>query len=158
MNSRDIRNQSAWEYPSNSFFPERTFSTGPIDENDNPVKKTKHSHPYSYDGFVLHRMGDNSESNGTVYSDRLSQWDRKKHDSLWEKHCSGCRYDNASPRALEDFLMEYMGSDKLRLILVMEYCNASTGYPVWRLDFNEAKKGHENEGAGKAKPEGEPLK
>ena len=26
--------------------------------------------------------------------------------------------------------------DDLKLIFIMEYCNVSNGYPVWRFDFN----------------------
>ena len=37
-----------------------------IDEFDNPVKKPKNKFPYSYDGFILHRFGPNSEADSTV--------------------------------------------------------------------------------------------
>ena len=108
---------------------------GPVDEHGEPVQRTKQSHPYSYDGFVLHRLGRNEEATMTVYSDRLAQWDDEKYVQCCERHMPGKRWDNASPEQIQAFLRDYTGEPALRLILVMEYCNYASGYPVWRFDY-----------------------
>ncbi len=113
-----------------------TYHLDCVDEYDNPVHKTKYEHPYSYDGFVTYRNGKNEEANITLYSDRLLQWDYNKTRELMKKHFgnSGDYYDNRSPKAIESFLAEYTNNPTLKLIFIMEYCNASNGYPVWRFD------------------------
>lgn len=44
---------------------------------------------------------------------------------------------NRDPNRIEEFLKEYFNKPNLKLIFIMEYCNASDGYPVWRFDFND---------------------
>jgi hypothetical protein len=46
----------------------------------------------------------------TVYSDRLFQWDTKKHDSLCQKHFgnSGQSWSSRTPEKIESFLSEYL--------------------------------------------------
>lgn len=112
-------------------------SHGPIDEHGNPVTRTKQTHPYSYDGFVQYRGGKNEEANDTIYSDRLLMWDFNKHDELCKKH-----FDNTSQYwsqrdhgSVEAFLRDWTDNQDLKLILIMEYCNVSNGYPCWRFDF-----------------------
>jgi hypothetical protein len=114
---------------------------GSIDEHGNRVVRTKLTHPYSYDGFVLHRFGSNKESNGTIYSDRLLQWDFAKHDRLCMKHFGnkGQYWDNRDPKLIEAFLRDWCKDPGLRLILVMEYCNQASGYPCWRFDYKTSK-------------------
>lgn len=116
---------------------------GYVDEHDRPVRRTKHTHPYSYDGFVQERCGKNSEANGTVYTDRLLQWDYELTRKLLKKHFKdtgidvGGDYWSARPaKAIEGFLRERLNQPELRVILVMEYCNQSNGYPVWRIDYH----------------------
>lgn len=115
---------------------------GAVDEYDNPVKRTRSEYPYSYDGYVEWRGGHNSEITDTVYSDRLYQWD-------WEKYnrCRNEVYGNAGQYfdgyqehdKIEKLLQLYMNEPKLKLILVMQYCNMSSGYPLWRFDYNIPK-------------------
>ena len=59
---------------------------GNVDEHGNSVIRTKREYPYSYDGFVTWRGGDNKEANDTIYSDRLLQWDYEKQNRLSEKY------------------------------------------------------------------------
>jgi len=109
-----------------------------VDENDNPVVRTQEKYPYSYDGFVTYRNGKNEEVKSTIYSDRLLQWDYNKARNLMMKHFgeSGDYWNNRSPQKIESFLKDWTGDKSLKLILIMQYCNASTGYPVWRFDFS----------------------
>ena len=109
---------------------------GPVDLDGKPVKRTKQSHPYSYDGFVLWRDG--SEDTGhAVYTDRLSQWDRDKFQRLCKKHMPDRRWDNAAPGDVQAFLSEYNDDPGLRLTAIMEWCNQATGYPTWSLHYKE---------------------
>ena len=108
-----------------------------IDENDRPVQRNKIDYPYSYDGFVLWRFAKNSEANKTIYSDRLLQCDRKKHDMLCEKHFgdSGQMWGHRDPDKIREFLCEYTGDENLEIVFIMEYCNRSNGYPYWRFEI-----------------------
>lgn len=114
-----------------------------VDENGKPVKKTKLEHPYTYDGFVVLRLGKNEEANNTIYSDRLLQWNYKRYNELSRKH-----FGNESQvwsdriynhKKIEAFLQDWCNDIELKLIFVMEYCNVSTGYPVWRFDVKTIK-------------------
>lgn len=77
------------------------------------------------------------EANGTVYSDRLLQWDHEKHDSLCKKHFNntGQYWTNREPRLIEAFLRDYLADQDIILCKVEELKNMSTGYPVWRFDY-----------------------
>lgn len=109
---------------------------GPVDERGNPVRRTKQTHPYSYDGFVLWKSRDYKPTlpAGTIYSDRLYEWDYEKAMRLGEKHQIR-RWDNTPTKQIEAFLRDWNDDPKLHLVLVMEYCNQASGYPVWRFDY-----------------------
>lgn len=111
------------------------FRHGDVDEFDRPVKRRKQEYPYSYDGFVTYRNGENKEINHTIYSDRILH--DPKYDKLSLKHFGdeGQMFFNRKPKAIEDFLKDFCDAPNLKLILVMEYCNVSNGYPLWRFDF-----------------------
>lgn len=112
------------------------------DEYGNPVEKTKEEYPYSYDAFVVYGRRDEEKCNGSVYTDRLYQWDHEKTKSLnikdWTSNFKG----------IEAFLREWQGHEKLELLQVVEYCNVSNGYPTWRLDYyyEEKKDGEKCKG------------
>lgn len=118
------------------------YSNGLVDEHDKPIERTPATHPYSYDGFVTHRFGKNEEANNTIYSDRLLRWDFKKYNELSKKHFGdeGQYFYNREPKNIEAFLRDWCEDQKLKLIFVMEYCNVSSGYPLWRFDFKATKK------------------
>ena len=112
-----------------------------VDEHGNPVKRTREECPYSYDGFVVYRNGENSEANNTIYSDRLLQWDYAKYNRLSKKHFGneGQIFFDRDPKKIEKFLQDWMGNPKLKLIFIMEYCNVSNGFPLWRFDVKDKK-------------------
>ena len=43
-------------------------------------------------------------------------------------------FDRRTPIAIEAFLRELLDKPNYQLGLIMEYCNVSNGYPVWRFD------------------------
>ena len=99
--------------------------------------RTKLTHPYSYDPFLIYRGPE--VANGTVYSDRLLRWDYDKHNRLCEKHFGnrGQYWDDRDPAKVEAFLQDYMDAPGLKLCSITEYCNPSNGYPYWRLDYRK---------------------
>lgn len=101
-----------------------------------PSVRTKQSHPYSYDPITLYRDFD-AKPTGTIYTDRLLQWDIAKHNTLCEKHFGnrGQDWDGRSPKLIEAFLRDWCEDQGLQLCAVIEYCNVATGYPTWRLDY-----------------------
>ncbi len=116
--------------------------TGYIDEHGKPIKRTPQTHPYLYEGFVEKRLGPNSEATGTVYSDRLRQWDASKAKAckLIAFGRDTDNYSSFSAEQIQTYLREYLDEPELKLILVMQYCNQSSGYPVWRFDYCLPKK------------------
>jgi len=128
------------DYDGILFRDENGFTSfGKVDEFGKPVKRTKQTHPYSYDGYIQYRGGENEEANGTIYSDRLLQWDFDKHDALCMKHFGnkGQYWNDRDPKKIQAFLRDWTDNQKLKLIFVMEYCNQSSGYPVWRFDYSQ---------------------
>lgn len=112
----------------------------PVDLDGNPVRRKKHTHPYNYDGFVLWRGGPNKLIDHCVYTDRIFQWDWDKAERLVKKHMPGKRWSNAGHEAIEAFLRAYQDDPGLQLIVVMEWCNQATGYPVWSLHYKTGVK------------------
>ena len=107
----------------------------PIDEHGKPVKRSKHKHPYSYDGFILFRLLPNTEATNTLYCDRLrsqySNW-----NEMLKKHFNNISdyFHDRSPEKIQDFLRELLNKPNLLLVFGMEYCNLSNGYPVYRFE------------------------
>ena len=112
---------------------------------------TKQSHPYCYDPFTI--WGEprpNKTCNGTVYTDRLDGEDRAKYERLARKHyrSGGNSYErpfdshHCKGHLIEEFLRDWMEDPQLKLLRVIEYCNPSTGYQTWRIDFVTAKEGY----------------
>lgn len=107
----------------------------PKDENGIVVKRTKQLFPYNYDGFILYRKHPNEYSNTTLYSDRLRQ-NSKDWDSLLKKYFNNISdyFDDRCPEKIELFLQELLNKPNLELVFIMEYCNQSTGFPVYRFE------------------------
>jgi hypothetical protein len=107
------------------------------DENGDPIERTPLTHPYSYQGFVL--WGKNSQFiNACVYSDRIYEWDYKKHNELCMRHFGneGQYWENRDHQKIEDFLKDWTGKN-VRLLMIMQHCNQATGYPCWSFHYIE---------------------
>lgn len=91
--------------------------------------------PYAYKEFYLYRSG--GESNAGVYSDRLMQWDYDKYNrcckEVWGD--KGQYFDSRKPTEIERFLQLYNENDDIKLIDIIEGCNASNGYPFWAFKY-----------------------
>ena len=110
---------------------------GPRDEYGKPVERTKDEYPYSYDTFVAWGKRDEKLCNGSVYTDRLAQWDRAKYDELIKRHNLQSWTSNIS--TIEAFLKDYHDAESVKMIQVVEYCDAG-GFTIYRLDFRLEKK------------------
>jgi len=107
--------------------------------HDGP-RRTQHSHPYSYDPFML--CGRNTPTNGGCYSDRLYQWDHAKTEECAKKHLGrNNQYDNL--KKTQDFLRDLLDHPELDLAYVIQMCNRSTGYPVWYFGYNTPQEKNE---------------
>lgn len=110
-----------------------TYYGGYIDIDGNPVERTPHTNPYTYDDHVIFRSGPNTEIDNTAYSDRILQWDYEKARNLQRKHFvnRGDYYPREDAKKVQAFLRDYFDAPKLELIVITEGCNQSSGYPVW---------------------------
>lgn len=102
-----------------------------------PVR-TPQTHPYNYDPFTIWG-GPNPSANGSEWTDRLQQWDYSKYKALSEKHFSngsrpfsshGCQGE-----LIQAFLRDFLDKPTLILTRVIEYCNQSSGYPLWCMVY-----------------------
>jgi hypothetical protein len=75
---------------------------------------------------------------GTIYSDRLLQWDYDKHNRLCRKHFGneGQLWADRDPKKIEAFLCDWTGKE-IVLIANIQYVNISSGFPLWRFDYRE---------------------
>ena len=110
-----------------------------MDENGQFVanRKSKLDHPYDYDPFPNFIADTELKAKSTIYTDRLFRWDSKKHDDLCLKYFGnqGQYWDRREPEAIQNFLREYLQDSSVVLVSVIEYCNPSSGYPYWRLNY-----------------------
>ena len=99
--------------------------------------RTKYSHPYSYDPFVVWRGTEKPD--GSVYTDRLFQWDSQKHNMLCMKHFGnqGQHWSERDASKIEAFLRDYLDAPNLVLCEVQEHCNHGSGFPCWYLAFRK---------------------
>ena len=103
--------------------------------------RTKRTHPYSYDPFTVWG-GPSKKCTGSVYTDRMSCWKPDAYREIGDRIFGKGRWfgEGCNGQKIEQFLQEYNENPRLRLLRVVEYCNASSGYPTWRLDYYEESK------------------
>jgi hypothetical protein len=109
-----------------------------VDLKGNNVTRTRETHPYGYDAYVIWK-GDYVDGQGSSeYSDRLLQWDWDKFNScsreVWGNEAQ--YFNNRQPEDIERFLGLYFDKN-VKLTALMEGCNVSNGYPYWIFFFEE---------------------
>ena len=109
---------------------------------------SKQSHPYAYDPFTIWGEPCKSKAcNGSDYTDGLDEWDTSKYERLAKKHYRSGEnsyerpFDahNCKGALIEAFLRDWHDDPELKLLRVVEYCNAHSGYSTWRLDYASPK-------------------
>lgn len=118
--------------------PKGQVIIGITDHEGNWPERTKQSHPYSYDPICQY-MDKSVEANGTVYHDRMQQWDYKKFDRVLKEHCRDGCYSFNNSSTVQKVLRSYFEDDTIELACIIEYCNVSSGYPCWRFDYKSSK-------------------
>lgn len=72
----------------------------------------------------------------SAYTDRLLSWDYDKHNActmeVWGNQAQ--YWDDRKPADIERFITAYYGRP-CRLLGKVRYTNQSSGFPVWRLDW-----------------------
>lgn len=108
-----------------------------VDLKGNPIERTPNSHPYSYDPYVVFKLGEEKEATTAVYSDRIRQWDYQKTKDLEKKYFkdTGDYYTNRNSSDIQSYLRERFDSPDLKLIYMLQGCNVSNGYPYWIFGF-----------------------
>ncbi len=100
--------------------------------------RSKHDerYHYSYSPFIV--WGEDIPEQGCVYTDRLFQWDPEKFDKLCLKHFGNVSqyFNDRNHELVEAFLSDYLGK-KVKLGMIVEWCNVSSGYPLWSLHYTE---------------------
>lgn len=113
---------------------------GVTDEKGRIAVRTKHDHPYSYDP-ICQFLDSKVKAEHTVYSDRMQQWDWKKYEECAMKVRS--KYPTGDfgtrQRRVELLLRLYCDDPSIKLACIVEYCNPSSGYTVFRYDYSSDK-------------------
>lgn len=119
------------------------------DLNRSDPPRSKRGWPYSYDPFTIWgEPSQHKDCNTSDYTDRLSEWDHNKYERIaaevykvdgepqfpFREH--NCRGD-----LIEKFLQRYYDNPRIKLLRVVEYCNSSTGFTTYRLDYNNPQNG-----------------
>ena len=106
--------------------------------DENPNRRTKFTHPYSYDEFSIfdYTRGKDISNIQVVYSDRLRQWDYDKYDrASAAMDARFTSFANLSATQLTKFLQSYYDDNTLECVKLVEGCNKSSGYPYWIIFF-----------------------
>lgn len=106
-----------------------------------PVKRTPRSHPYSYDDFVVYKSDDfDRVKTEMVYSDRLFGRSAKRFafaaEAVWGNEST--MFYNRAPEDINRFLNLYFGRE-VKLTVVLQGCNARSGYPYWVFGYTKEK-------------------
>ena len=114
------------------------------DAYGNIVQRTKQEYPYSYDPYVLWQHTDEDvldNINGSMYTDRLLQWDFDKHDELCQKHFGdkGQYWNDRDPEKIEAFVRDWCDDQSITFARLTEDCNHNNGFPVWLLSYYQEK-------------------
>lgn len=103
-------------------------------DGEPPHYRTKSSHPYSYDAFFIHGDHESIKDASADYTDRYPTWNVEKYRCALKAIGRDTRWDQMSLHEVDRFVKAYYGDDFEAAGLV-EWCNASNGYPCWSIHF-----------------------
>jgi hypothetical protein len=100
--------------------------------------KSKFDYPYTYSPIIIFGE-DTGKEQECVYSDRMFQWDYEKTEKLLIKYFGspGQYFNDKDPAQIEKFLQERFDYPNLKLLMIVEWCNVSNGYPLWSFHFTK---------------------
>lgn len=141
---RSVRRQNPYmlrDFDGNGF-PVQGFGLYINPVTGRACERTKQTHPYSYERFLVWgALGAHVGDNG-AYTDRMYQWDSVKFDRLVKKHFKnavGQGWSGITESEATNFLREYVGDPELKAARLTEECNVSSGYPVWYVSWHSGK-------------------
>ncbi len=122
----------------------------PVNDPDSDLERSRpprgkfdDRYRYAYDPFTIWGRKDR-RCNATDYTDRLQQQDYQKFSRIFYRlnspDSNGTYPNMFSDRAcrgdlVQKLLQEYYDNPGIILLRVIEYCNWSTGYNTFRLDY-----------------------
>lgn len=92
-------------------------------------------------GEIIQYENNSIESNSSVYSDRMYQWDSNKFNTCCKKifgNESQYFYSNRTVEQIEKFLRLYLKKN-ITLVRITRHTNVSNGFPLWLFDYYEQK-------------------
>lgn len=112
-----------------------------LDEDGKPVSKTPHTHPYSYDPYIVfgkpNKEVEKGYINGCVYDDRMLQSNFKKYEFLRGNILKNSPFETCSKENLEKFLSAFNDNKiKVDLVRILKGCNVSNGYPYYVFQYH----------------------
>lgn len=126
------------------------FGSEHRDVEGNKIERTKREYPYSFSDYVRYINGkyrgqtkpfsiklEEGKQFHTAYSDRMGGWDRDHFDACFKEQLpigsGGMRHGN--PSMIEKFLKAYFRDENLELVKIVDCCNHSSGFEIFRFDF-----------------------
>ncbi|MEK2647377.1 hypothetical protein [Bdellovibrio sp. BCCA] len=103
--------------------------------------RTKQEFPYSFDPFTIWG-GPSPKCNATDWTDCLHSFDSQKYSSAGKEVFGDGRWfgEGLNGKKVQQFLNAYYGRNDLILTRVIEYCNMSTQYITYRIDYHDPRK------------------
>jgi hypothetical protein len=111
-------------------------------ERDGRKNYTKDERPYGYSPFFTYGSHKSIEGAECCYSDRYDLWgDEKLKAALAAAGLRGLGggWNGPDAKKIDRFVKAYHG-EQYNLVGIVEWCNASTGYPCWSIHFKDASK------------------
>jgi hypothetical protein len=126
------------------------FGSEHRDVEGNKIERTKRDYPYSFSDYVRWINGkyrgqtkpfsiklEEGKQFHTAYSDRMGGWDRDHFDACFNEQLpigsGGMRHGR--PHLIEKFLAAYFRDENLELVKIVDCCNHSSGFEIFRFDF-----------------------
>lgn len=102
-----------------------------------PVKRTRQSHPYTFDDYLLYETEAPALANDSLYTDHMYHQEPEKYERLLRKHISTTSnfWEGRSPEKIQAFLRDYCDEPDLELVRVWACCDQSSGADHWQFEF-----------------------
>lgn len=103
-------------------------------------KRTPEEYPYSFSAHYLWKSKDAKDLKGAsaVYSDRMSQWNRKKADMAFKS--ANVSFGNHLTQYQCNQIIDRYYDGQYRCVACALDCNVSTGYPLYIFFLKEKDK------------------
>lgn len=108
-------------------------------DGESPHYRTKSRYPYNYDPFFVVGSHRTIKDSSADYTDRYVSWDIDKFQAAYDAIGRKVNWSHMILDDVDKFVKAYYGPEYKATGLV-EWCNASSGYPHWSIHFKKAKK------------------